>query len=265
MNTQKTQTSNVKGFTLVELIVVITILVILGTIAFLNLGGISGSARDAQRTSDIKQINDQIMITQAKISTPYTNMVSGTGNSLTGSTNIAGTGVATILADVNKYAAGNINYAVLGIDQNKFQDPSDKVAYKIGATSLMGGTFELAAKLEDPKSTLVSGIFKSRNGVGSGTVTGTGTKSITLGAVDTGKFFFGDYITDGTTFTGAITRISSTGNGNIKIDLEVSTSSTSSGAIVYLVGGMASDTKGLIRGNGSTTAITNGDLVNFPY
>jgi prepilin-type N-terminal cleavage/methylation domain-containing protein len=45
------------GFTLVELIVVITILVILGTIAFLNLSGFQGSARDGDRITTLKNID----------------------------------------------------------------------------------------------------------------------------------------------------------------------------------------------------------------
>lgn len=40
------------GFTIVELIVVITILVILGTIAFVSLGNFAGSARDSLRISN---------------------------------------------------------------------------------------------------------------------------------------------------------------------------------------------------------------------
>ncbi|MDD2917269.1 MAG: type II secretion system protein, partial [Candidatus Gracilibacteria bacterium] len=44
------------GFTLIELIVVITILVILGTIAFLNLGGFQSSARDSSRVSELTNI-----------------------------------------------------------------------------------------------------------------------------------------------------------------------------------------------------------------
>ncbi|QFR39771.1 prepilin-type N-terminal cleavage/methylation domain-containing protein [Candidatus Gracilibacteria bacterium 28_42_T64] len=47
------QTKN-KAFTLVELIVVITILVILGTIAFISLQGYSKHARNSARISDIK-------------------------------------------------------------------------------------------------------------------------------------------------------------------------------------------------------------------
>jgi len=48
------------GFTLVELIVVITILAILWTIAFINLQGYSSTARDSIRISDVKNIKTSL-------------------------------------------------------------------------------------------------------------------------------------------------------------------------------------------------------------
>ncbi|MDD2745812.1 MAG: prepilin-type N-terminal cleavage/methylation domain-containing protein, partial [Candidatus Gracilibacteria bacterium] len=60
MNIQKTprpseqpKTKYTFGFTLIELIVVITILAILGTIGFLSIGGYSSKARDSARISDV--------------------------------------------------------------------------------------------------------------------------------------------------------------------------------------------------------------------
>ena len=50
------------GFTLVELIVVITILAILGTIAFISLQWHSRNARDSVRVSDIATIHKWIWV-----------------------------------------------------------------------------------------------------------------------------------------------------------------------------------------------------------
>ncbi|MDD2916608.1 MAG: type II secretion system protein [Candidatus Gracilibacteria bacterium] len=198
MDTQKTQTfKNVKGFTLVELIVVITILVILGTIAFLNLGGMSASARDSQRTSDLKQINDQIMMTQSKQGVSYISMTSSGANQLA-ATGAQISGTAATLG--TEYVGGDINYTVLGLDSAKFQDPLSKVAYKMGATTLGGTAYEVSASLEESKTALVMGVYKPRTSTGSSansatgtaTVPTTGTLSVVIGSVDIGKLKLGD-------------------------------------------------------------------------
>jgi len=49
-----------KAFTLVELIVVITILTILGTIAFISLQGYSADARDSTRSSDVASMKQSL-------------------------------------------------------------------------------------------------------------------------------------------------------------------------------------------------------------
>lgn len=54
------------GFTLVELIVVITILVILGTIGFVSLQDYSGSARDGNRLSTLKNIETGLRVFNTK-------------------------------------------------------------------------------------------------------------------------------------------------------------------------------------------------------
>jgi prepilin-type N-terminal cleavage/methylation domain-containing protein len=51
-----------QAFTLVELIVVITILAILGTIAFISLQGYSQDAKNSKVTSDIASLAQKVTI-----------------------------------------------------------------------------------------------------------------------------------------------------------------------------------------------------------
>lgn len=59
-NPKQLGTQALSGFTLVELLVVISILAILGTIGFLSLRGMSDSARDSTRLSDIKNLTSSL-------------------------------------------------------------------------------------------------------------------------------------------------------------------------------------------------------------
>lgn len=54
------------GFTLTELIVVISILAILGLIAFISIAGYVSSARDAVRASDISNLSQGIELVATK-------------------------------------------------------------------------------------------------------------------------------------------------------------------------------------------------------
>ena len=57
----------IKGFTLVELIVVITILAILWTISFISLQWYSMRSRDSVRISDIKNIITNLELFKLKL------------------------------------------------------------------------------------------------------------------------------------------------------------------------------------------------------
>ena len=162
MNTQKIQA---RGFTLVELIVVITILVILGTIAFINLGGQSASARDSKRTSDVRNLVSQVNIKQTS-GVSFVDMInSGSTYQISSGARVLG-GTGLTLSDwQTKYNVGTPNYVALGVSGDNFKDPSNsKQDYVMGATSLVGGAYQIAASLEgeNAKTALVMGTFSPR-------------------------------------------------------------------------------------------------------
>jgi prepilin-type N-terminal cleavage/methylation domain-containing protein len=148
------------AFTLVELIVVITILAILGTIAFISLQGYSADARNSKRTEDLNSIVKSIEI---KVSNG-SNILSFVGDtsSSTGIFKVAGT-------DVNvgtDYQAGIPNYSAIGIKSTDFQDPSDASDYPIGITTKKDGEYEIAATMENGsgyKSALIIGTYGPRS------------------------------------------------------------------------------------------------------
>jgi len=150
------QSQNKKGFTLVELIVVITILAILGAIAFISLQGFSADARDSARASDLKNIQTKIS-TSASTGISYDKMVGTTSNALS---NIS---VGGVTPAATEYDAGSVNFTILGMKAEDFKDPKSGDDYVIGSTTKAGGAFELAATKEANSGTaLVIGNYKSR-------------------------------------------------------------------------------------------------------
>lgn len=131
-----------KAFTLVELIVVITILAILWTIAFISLSGYSADARNGKRTQDLNSLNSAIS-TKTTEWVSLLALVNGTGSALTNAS-IAWTS-AVAWTD---YKAWDVNYATLWIKSEDFSDP-DWVAYVMWATSRVNGKFELSASMEN--------------------------------------------------------------------------------------------------------------------
>ncbi|MDD2907973.1 MAG: type II secretion system protein [Candidatus Gracilibacteria bacterium] len=115
-----------KAFTLVELIVVITILAILGTIAFINLQGYSSGARDSKRLSDITNILKKIAVEETKglsILTLVDNQSTSTGK------------INNLVVNLIQ---GTTNFADLKEDGSKFKDPITKGDYILGYSK--GGT-----------------------------------------------------------------------------------------------------------------------------
>jgi prepilin-type N-terminal cleavage/methylation domain-containing protein len=246
------------AFTLVELIVVITILAILGTIAFISLQGYSADARNSKRTSDIGNIQSAISLKQVE-GVPLLSFIADTTNKITGAVSLAGSGTYSGTA----YTAGTPSYTVLNVIQKDFLDPKSDHAYAIGATTLGGGVFQVAATMEqdgvDTAKTV--GTFSQRLATAySGTGNGT---SYTLSDVNANRFKVGDTVTDSNTAIKTITKVSRDG-------ITLTLSSASTGTTLAL---SAAESNGLIGDTNlittatlaSTGAVTNLSTTFLPY
>lgn len=162
------------AFTLVELIVVITILAILGTIAFISLQGYSADARNSKRTSDLGSIQSAVSLKQVE-------GVSLNSFMVTNSANVIATPSIAWNADASaSYDSGTPSYTVLNVAEKDFKDPNDQ-EYRIAATTLKGGAFQISATLEidNNKTALVNGTYVARGAV-SVVLTTTGSTVVTV-------------------------------------------------------------------------------------
>ena len=201
-----------KAFTSVELIVVITILAILGTIAFISLQGYSADARNSKRTSDLGNIQSAISLKQVE-GVPLLSFVSNDPLNEIASPAIAW--LADGSAAAGKYDAGTPSYTVLNVVEKDFKDPNDK-AYRIGGTTYKGGAFQLAATMEvdGVDTAAVNGTYVAR---GSGTITPTSYDSGVVTIPDTSANFF--KVNDTVTTASGTTTISKVSRDGVTITL----------------------------------------------
>ncbi|MDD3144658.1 MAG: prepilin-type N-terminal cleavage/methylation domain-containing protein [Candidatus Gracilibacteria bacterium] len=144
----------VKAFTLVELIVVITILAILGTIAFINLQGYSTGARDSKRLSDINNIQKKISIETSK-GTPLSSLIKlvKTNTGL----KIDGNNTATSIQ-------GIANFQNLKENGENFKDPVTKgdyvLSYSVGGAGTGAYKFvQISTINEEVNQAVVKGNY----------------------------------------------------------------------------------------------------------
>jgi len=125
-----------KAFTLVELIVVITILAILWTLGFVSFQWYSQDAKWSKVLSDIKSLSSVI---EAKL-TEWTNVHNfiGTPNTLNEVTNLKngiGTFAGGVTSSGSTYNVWNINFITLQQDGTDFQNTTNGSIYKIWTLS----------------------------------------------------------------------------------------------------------------------------------
>ena len=244
------------AFTLVELIVVITILAILGTIAFISLQGYSADARNSKRTSDLGNIQSAISLKQVE-GVPLMSFVTGVPASTITGIDLAG--ATAIPTDTTKYNAGTPAYTVLNVVAKDFKDPQDN-QYAIAATTFDGGVFQVAATMEvdGNDQALVNGTFNARTTQAySGTTVGD---VFTLDDANANTFKLND-----TTNLGTVTKVSRDG---VTLTIAGLTGTPVSIALAN------DEDKGLIqavRANGTTvapaagTAVVNGSGATLAY
>lgn len=255
-----------KGFTLVELIVVITILAILGTIAFISLGSYTADARNAKRTEGVGKLASAV--DNGTISgTPIMAFVVTTGSELS-NISLAGTGTMNSSGTQSgSYNAGDPNGSALNINEDQFADPQTTDKYKMAVTSLVGGAFQVASILEDAagNKAKVVGSFNQRTvaaSAASGSTTGTNKFKISdLALINYYKA--GDEVdlltaSTGTGETATIAGVSTDGQTlTLTADLAFST--------VDDIALNADESTGLIASSSSgTLAVTEGGT-NLPY
>ncbi|EKD66449.1 MAG: hypothetical protein ACD_49C00041G0001 [uncultured bacterium (gcode 4)] len=252
---KKLVTTNKSGFTLVELIVVISILAILGTIAFLSFGWYSSSARDAKRSQNLDDIVKAMTIGQAN-GVSISSYVTAGAAALT-------TGWIAWSGSLAGYTGWDVNTTALGLKSTDYQDPSSAANYKIGATTFVGWAFEVAATMEavnGTKTTRVLGNYRPRGITWAGLVAVTGTwanNTIKIWAGDIGKFKVSDYVTANTVAT-TIT--------NISADGQTITLAATPGAALGNIVLQNVEVGWLVKETWAGTApVTDGSVTLFPY
>lgn len=145
-----------KWFTLIELIVVITILSILATVWFISYSSYVVTARDTQRKSDLSIINNEIK----KVLLNWFNLIS-----LVNTWTINNTWSWEFyiwwknLSLNSSYKAWSINFDYLINISNKLFDPKTKNDYVLW---IYNNNYEIASSLEETKTSYIVSSYKKR-------------------------------------------------------------------------------------------------------
>jgi prepilin-type N-terminal cleavage/methylation domain-containing protein len=146
------------GFTLVELIIVISIIAVLSTLAFISLQGEPGLARDARRKSDLKTLQDALSMSAAK-RRPVTHLTpSITTNPVQFLSTSAGEIRVLRNATAFEVGAGMIDSSILGTVSRDPRGAPYLIAF------LSDTIFQIGATLENPvtkiEEALIRGSFQ---------------------------------------------------------------------------------------------------------
>lgn len=248
-------------FTLVELIVVITILAILWSIAFISLQGYSSDARNSKRTSDLGSLQSALSTQLAQwqailsfvTSVPANRIASWASNPIGWTWVIYGT----------DYDAGTINYSALPVKQVDFQDPTEQ-AYAFWATTKKNWQYELAATIEQGQWAKIAKVqwtygARTRYNVGLTWTTNPVITNLTWSTY-VNYFYPWDWVvrSGGTTVTWSITKISADW-------MAITTSTWYTANTNMVLANTNNEPKGLIYGTKGTPDIITDQMNALPY
>ncbi len=248
---------NKQWFTLVELIVVITILAILWSIAFLSLQSYGSDARNSKRVTDLNSIQKAISAKQ----TSWINIsafVNPVDNSKVFPFSI---GWQALAVDSPYYTAWTVNYNALGMKETDFQDPQTNNPYVAWITTLAGWVYQIAASMEQSGLSKVARVIWNWNPRPKTNTAFTSTWTIIVlsGATDISKFRLTDIVDldgEGTwTATWTVIKVSTD-----QMTLTLSTGSTTTGITLA-----AAESAGLIDAASATTGFVVDGWAVLPY
>jgi len=177
-----------KAFTLVELIVVITILAILGTIAFVSLQSYTSFARNAIRldaTSKIATLIENLKIGWVKTTSLVLTWDEVPWASIWWTWAIVWT----------DYQSWTPNYTALGIKRDDFIDPLTWGEYRIWVITKLKWKYEVTSSLEDDAWNIASVMWRlivSQDGINPVVDGSTNIVASTGGAIDCTYINFDD-------------------------------------------------------------------------
>lgn len=149
-----------RGFTLIELIIVVSIIAVLSSIAYISLSGETANARDSSRRADLKTLESAVAMSNAQNKT-VTYLTPSITTGTTGADAIITTkGAVRVLRNAQAFQIGSgfINSTILGtISRDPFGAP-------YLAAFINQNQFQLAGVLENPTTkipeTILVGSFK---------------------------------------------------------------------------------------------------------
>ena len=141
-----------KGFTIVELLIVIVVIAILAAITIVSYTGIQKQARDSKRVDDVSKIVQAFQLWSAENSGTFDSMAAGSGGAEIGWFDTVYSGYPSIKAFL--VSGGYLSDGTTDPIDSKVNGPA--YAYMVAQCDTTSNTRVILARLENPPSQSVS-------------------------------------------------------------------------------------------------------------